>query len=117
VSSEPALCIPDQFFSGEPAHALNEPAFDLTNIDCRVNAIAHIVKNIDAPNDIFTREGIDLDLTAGGAEREIKKRPAAEGLTVIVNLWCLVKTIAPELDPGRVGLSHELIKRHVWPAA
>jgi hypothetical protein len=34
-----------------------------------------------------------------------------------VNLGGLVKTIAPELDPGRVGLSHQLIKRHLWPAA
>jgi hypothetical protein len=69
MSREPALRIPDELLGGQPAHALNKAPFDLADVDCRINAVAYIVKNIDALNDIFTREGVDLDLTAGSPER------------------------------------------------
>ena len=44
----------NQLFSGQPAHTLYKTAFNLTNINCRINRLPNIVQDIATQYFIFT---------------------------------------------------------------
>jgi hypothetical protein len=45
--------------SGEPAHALNETALDLADVDGRVQGPADVMEDVDAGHPVLARERID----------------------------------------------------------
>ncbi len=56
-----ALAIPPQLFRRQPAHALNEAAFDLPLVDGRVQRVADIVQHIGAVHDIFAGQRVETE--------------------------------------------------------
>ena len=71
-----AFRVPHQFFQREPAHALDEAAFDLSAVDQRREALADILQQIGAQHAVLAGEAIDLDFRNGRAVREVVERPA-----------------------------------------
>lgn len=61
MRAQPTLGVPPQFLCREPAHALNKRAFDLTQVQCRVQRSADIVKDVGAIDLIFAGQRIDAD--------------------------------------------------------
>jgi hypothetical protein len=47
VISRP-VCVPDQLFGRQPAHALDERAFDLADVHRRVQRAADVVQDVGA---------------------------------------------------------------------
>ena len=47
MGAEPAALVENQFLGGEPAHALDEAALDLADIDRRVQGPADIMQDVD----------------------------------------------------------------------
>ena len=75
MSRRPLLVV-DEFLGGQPAHALDEGAFDLADIDRRIDGAPDVVEDIDAADAHLAGEDIDHDLAAGRAVGEIEERPA-----------------------------------------
>ena len=46
VGRQSAFVTPAQFFAGKPAHTLDEGAFDLTDVDRRIDRITRVVQDI-----------------------------------------------------------------------
>ena len=82
---------PDQLFGGQPAHALDEAALDLAQINGRIKRAADIVQDIDPVDAIFAGQDVDGDFRDRGAIGEIIKRPAAPGFMVVMDLRGLVE--------------------------
>ncbi len=78
--------VPHQFFHGQPAQALNETAFHLADVDGRIQGRADVVEDIGAQQPVFTGEGVDQHLGAGGAERIVVEGPATGLVAVVVDL-------------------------------
>ena len=88
MGAQPPLAIPPQFFRRQPAHALNEAAFDLALVDGRVQRAADIVEHIGAVDDIFAGQRIDRDFRNGGA------------IGVIIERVVRVRSSGPSGFPG-----------------
>ena len=58
-SAQRALVVEHQFLGGEPAHALDEAAFDLAQIDRPVQRAAAIVQDVDAQHAAFPGHRVD----------------------------------------------------------
>ena len=71
MSEEPAVLAPLQFFAGEPAHSLDEPAFDLATIDPGIQRFSDVVENIHGDDALHPGIAVDLDFADGGAIGEI----------------------------------------------
>ncbi len=65
MCAQPPFIVPDKLFRGQPAHALHEAAFHLTNINDTVQRTARIVKNIGALHHIFASQCIDRNFRTG----------------------------------------------------
>ena len=87
---EPPLGVPPQLLGGEPAHALDEAALDLTAVDRRIERCADVVEDIDRAEPVFTRQRVDGDLAHEIDAREI---PAD---------WPTGTWMVPALAPGAV---------------
>ena len=76
MGAEAALVVPDQFLGGEPARALHVGAFDLADVDGRVQGVAAVVEDVGAEDAVLARERVDHDLGHGAAVGEVEERPA-----------------------------------------
>jgi len=86
VGSKVALVVEDQFFGGQPTHALNEAALDLAPVDGRVQRPADVVQDIDAQGAVLAGQGVDDHLGAGRAVGVVVERMAGVGGAVVVDL-------------------------------
>jgi hypothetical protein len=94
----------DQFFGGQPAHALDATALDLADVNRPVERRTHVMQDVHAQYLGFTGEGVYGHFGAGRAVGKVIKGPTAErGLVVVDFSGRAVKAVAPELHPLRVG--------------
>ena len=68
------LRMPDQLFHRQPAHALDEGAFDLADVDRRVQRLAGVVQHVGAQQLPFAGERVDDHLADRGAVGEVVER-------------------------------------------
>lgn len=52
----------DNILDGAPPHSLRKGTFDLTNIDCRVDARTHVDNDIRKECSVIACQNIDFDL-------------------------------------------------------
>ena len=109
MGQQPALRVPDQFLAGQPAHALDEAAFDLADVERRVDAAPDVVQDVDRQHPALAGQQVDGDLGAGGAIGEIVERTPGQRARVVVDLGRAVVAVAPELDAGRIGGGHDFL--------
>jgi len=86
VGHQLALGIPHQFLHGQPARPLYIPAFDLADVDGRVQRGTDIMEDIGTQHFVFAGQGVDDHLGAGGAKGKVIKRPTTCLSAVIKNL-------------------------------
>ena len=110
MGAEVSFVVPHQLLSGEPAHALHKAAFNLPDVDGRVDGAAHVVQDVDLEHPALAGEGVNGDLGAGGAVGEIVKRPPGQGRLVVMNFGRAVKAVAPQLDAVCVSGFHHLVE-------
>jgi hypothetical protein len=67
VRPELPLLVPPQLLGGEPAHALDERALDLPDVDGRVERAADILEHVGAIHLVLTGQRVDGGLRAGRA--------------------------------------------------
>src|SRR5512133_1457651 len=103
VRAEVALVVPHQFLGGEPAHALHKTAFNLPDVDGRIDRSAHVVQDIHFQDAALAGQSVDGYLGTGCAIGKVVKRPARQGGRVVVDFRGAVKAVAPELDA--IGIS------------
>ncbi len=103
----PGFRLPHQFFRREPAHALNERAFDLPDVDGRIERPPGIVQQIGAQQAPFAGEGIDQHFADRGAVGEVVERVAGQRLGIPMQVGRGVEAVAPQLHPGQIGLLHQ----------
>ena len=106
VGGKVPLVVPHQLLGGQPAHALHKSAFDLTDVDGGVDAVSHVVEDVDFQHAAFAGQGVDGHFGARSAIAEVVERPTGEGGLVVVNLGGAVKTVAPQLDAIGVSRLH-----------
>ena len=107
VGAEHATAVPHQFLRGQPAHALNEAALDLADVDGRVDAAARVMQDVHLQHTALAGERVDHHFGAGSAIGEIVERAPGQCGLVVVDLGRAVKPVAPELDAvGVSGLHH-----------
>ena len=108
--------IPDKLLRGEPSHALNEPTLNLAFVERRVEALTHVMKNIDAQDTALAGEGINNNLAAGGTVGKVIKGSPLKLAAVVMNFRCRIKTVTPELNTSHVGPLHKLFERFIGQA-
>ena len=71
--------MPDEFFHRQPAHALDERALDLADVDGRVERAADVVQHVGAQQLPLAGQRVDDDLAHRRAVGEVEERagPAA----------------------------------------
>src|SRR5271166_6230792 len=94
MGQQATLVVIYEFFSRQPAHALDESAFDLADIEGRIDGAPDVVEDIDTPDVHLAGEDVDRDLGAGRAVGEIEERPAFALVAVPVQLRRLVEAAA-----------------------
>ena len=112
VGGEHAAGIPAQFFAGQPARALGKAAFDLAEVERRVNRAADVVQDVEAHDTVLAGQRVYGDFGHGRAVGEVEERSTTEGLAVIVNLRRAVVAGGRQRDPCHVGFQHERGERH-----
>ena len=110
VGGELALVVPHQLFGGEPAHTLHKAAFNLPDVERWVDAVPHVVQDVNGQHAVFAGEGVNGHFGASRAISKVVKRSPSEGGFVVVDFGCAVKTIAPELNAVGVGHAHHVVK-------
>ena len=95
VGGEVTFVVPHQLLGRQPAHALNKTAFDLADVDGRVDAASHVMQDVNLEYTALAREGVDGDFSAGCAIGKVVEGPAAQGGFVVVDFGCAVKAVAP----------------------
>ena len=70
--------VPPQLLGCQPAFTLYEAAFDLPEVNGRIQGLAAVMNDIDTQGSVLARQRVDNDLRHGGAVREIEKRPATD---------------------------------------
>ena len=100
--------VPAQLLGRQPAHALDEAALDLAEVDRRIDRAADVVQEVGAQHPVLAGERIDDDLGHGGAVGEIVERPAAGAGAVVPDLGRAVEPGRRELDAVLVGEPREL---------
>ena len=76
MSQQLTAVVPDQFFCGQPAQALDEAPFHLALVDRRHQGIPHVVQDVYSEHPALSGETTYLDLADRGAICEV-----VEGLT------------------------------------
>ena len=108
MREELPLVVPDDLFHRQPAHALDEAAFDLPAVDRRVERAADVVQEIGAQEPRFSGERVDRHLRHRGAVGEVVERLALEGSAVEVDLGRAEIAGRRERYARLIGLAHEL---------
>src|SRR5215203_3906933 len=76
MGAKAPVAIPPEFLRREPAHALDEGTFNLTEIDCRIEGAAAVLQQFHAEDPGFAREGVDNYLRGRSPVRKVVERPA-----------------------------------------
>ena len=108
MGEQRAVGTKDELLAGQPAEALDEAAFDLADVDGRVDGAAGVVKDVDAQQAVFAGEGVDGDLAQRGAVGEVVEGPAAHGAGVVAELGGGVEAGVPQLHAGQPGVERDL---------
>ena len=103
--------MPDELFHRQPAHALDEAALDLADVDRRVERPAGVVQDVRGEQLPFAGERVDDDLAHRRAVGEVVERPALHRLAVPRQARRRVEAVGPELDARHVGVDDELAER------
>ena len=102
-----ALRMPDQFLGRQPAHALDERALDLPDVDGRIQRPAGIVEDVGAQQFPFAGERVDDHLAHRGAVGEVEERMALQRVAVPAQTGRGVETVRPELDAVEIRLADD----------
>ena len=113
MRGEHALVAPLQLFAREPAHALNECAFNLPFIQCRIQRAAHIVQDVNALHFHLAGQRVDSHLRTRGAVGKVIERSALEGIAVPVNFWRFVEALRRERNASKPCVVNQFVERHV----
>nr|GEU28080.1 hypothetical protein [Tanacetum cinerariifolium] len=106
-----AGAVPPQLLGREPAHALDERALHLADVDGGVERTARVVQRIGAQQLPFAGERVHHHLGDGRAIGVVRERMAAHGFRVPVQAGRGIKAVGPQLHPGQVRLLHQ---RREW---
>ena len=77
MGEQAAAVVEHQLLGGQPAHALDEAALDLAEVDRRIERAADVVEDIDRDHAMLAGERVDHDLAQRRAISEIEEGPAA----------------------------------------
>ena len=97
--------VPDQLFDREPAHALDEGAFDLADVHGRVERTAGVVQHVGAQQLPLAGERVHHHFADGGAVGEVVERPALHRFAVPAQAGGGVEAVGPQLHAVQVGLA------------
>ncbi len=86
MGEQAAVAAVDQFLGGQPAHALDEAALDLAEVDRRIQRAADVVQDVGAQHPVLAGQGVDRHFGHRGPIGEIEERAALMTLTVVVDL-------------------------------
>src|ERR1051326_2954995 len=106
------LLIPFQFFGGQPAHALNETAFDLTAVYSLVNRISHVVEDIHPQDTMHPSKAIHFNLRDGGTASKIMEWLAPTGCAIPMNSRCAIIARSRETDSFEISLFDNFRQRN-----
>ena len=101
---QPSVVVPDKLFRREPSRALHESAFNLSDVDRRIQRFAGFVQYVGAKQPVFAGEQIDGDLGYRGAVSEIVEGAAAA-------LYPVPADLGRGVEPGR-GQRHAMFVSH-----
>ena len=99
--------VPNALFHRQPAHALHVRAFDLPQVDGRVDGFAGVVHDVDLLQPPLAGAGVDFDLGHRSAVAEVVKRLALQGHEVVFDVRRHVKTGHRQADAVQPGLFDE----------
>ena len=108
VGEQAAARVVDQFLRRQPAHALDEAALDLPQVDRRIERVADVVEDVDRDDLVLAGERVDHDLAERRAISEIEERAAAMAGPVIADVRSRVIAGRGERDAGEMGAAAEL---------
>ena len=101
-----ALRMPHQFLGREPAHALDEGALDLADVDRRVQRLACVVQDVGAQQLPFAGQRVDDHLAHRRAVGVVVERAALHLVLVPAQAGRGVEAVGPQLLAVEVGLAH-----------
>ena len=104
MGAQAPLRIPDQLLAGQPAHALDEAALDLAEVDGRIQRLADVMQDVDARHLVFAGQRVDHHLAHRRAIGEVVEGMARGGAAVVVDLRRRVVARRRERDPRQIGL-------------
>ena len=96
----PSLSSQVQLLQRQPAGTLDEAALDLTEVDQRRQAVAHVVHDVDPAQPVGAGESVDLDLGQRGPVGEVLERLALHPVGVPVQSGGAVEAGGPQLRPA-----------------
>ncbi len=108
---QPAWRVEHQLLGGQPAHALNEAAFDLAEVDGRVQRAADSREGCRRARPVSRRSACRSTTSLHGrAVRKIIERPAAMGRAVVVDLRRSCRSRWPTARRGAMGRMGEFAR-------
>ena len=93
-----AVGIPDKLFGRQPAHPLDEAAFDLSDVDRRIDRRAGIVQQVGAGELPLAGQRVDDDFGHRGTVGEVIERRAGHRLAIPRQLRRRIEPIGPQLN-------------------
>ena len=108
VGAQAALLVPPQLLGGEPAHALDEAALDLADVERRVQRFAAVVQDVDPLDPVFAGQGVDRRPRCRRRHRRSSRtagrcrRPGPSGS------WASVEAGRGQRDPRHIGLPDQV---------
>src|ERR1041385_2778502 len=115
MRKQSALIVPLQFFRGQPAHPLNETAFDLSAIDPFVDRLAGVMQDVHTQHSVHPGETVHLNFCHRRPASEVMEGMAASGSSVPMNAGCAIKARCGKAHPVEVSLAHDLGERKPKP--
>ena len=87
-----AFLVPDALLHGEPTHALHIGAFNLAFVDGGVDAVAHVMHDVDRFEPPLTGAGVNLDFGYGSAITVVLESTAIQSREVVFDFGGHVET-------------------------
>src|SRR5438477_6450615 len=103
--------IPDEFFVGEPARALDETAFDLAKGHAEVNGVADVMEDIDPPDVSHAGESVHFHFAHRGAYRKVVERFSAAGRAIVIDVRSSIKSSRAQTGPREISALKEFGER------
>src|SRR5205085_3665952 len=111
MSEQAALVVPLEFFGRQPAHALDETAFDLAAIDAFVNGVTRIVQDVGAQNTMQACEAVHLNFRDRRAISEIMEGFASTRSAIPMDAGGSIIPSGGQADAFEVGLLYNSRER------